>query len=93
VIIKNINDSDAHAKALAELLREKRKRFKVNLIPYNPDPALPFERPSLERVISFQRVLWDQGISTFVRFSKGQEAFGACGQLRAKRYMVKSQAV
>ena len=93
VLISGINDTQSHARALADLLKGYEKRFKVNLIPYNPDPNLPFERPPLDRIIRFQRDLWDRGISTFVRFSKGQETFGACGQLRAKRYVLKSQAV
>ena len=93
VLIKGVNDTRSHARALADLLKGYEKRFKVNLIPYNPDPNLPFERPPLDRIIRFQRDLWDRGISTFVRFSKGQETFGACGQLRAKRYVLKSQAV
>ena len=93
VLIGGINDTQSHARALADLLKGYEKRFKVNLIPYNPDPSLPFERPPLDRIIRFQRALWDRGISTFVRFSKGQETLGACGQLRAKRYVLKSQAV
>ncbi len=85
VMIGGVNDSQKHALAFATLIKGKR-RFKVNLIPFNPDPELPFERPSLEKVIAFQRTLWERGISTFVRFSKGAETFGACGQLRTKRY-------
>ncbi len=90
VLIKDVNDSEEDARALAEMIRRYRKRFKVNLIPFNPSPDLPYQRPSLERVMSFQKILWDSGISTFVRFSKGYDAFGACGQLRAKRVVLKS---
>ncbi len=90
VLIKGVNDSESDAKKLAELIGRARKRFKVNLIPFNPDPNLPYERPSLDRVLRFQRILWDRRISTFVRFSKGAEVFGACGQLRAKRNVLKS---
>ena len=85
VLIGGVNDTQRHARALAHLIRKK-KKFKVNLIPFNPDPNLPFERPALERVMTFQRILWEEGISTFVRFSKGVETFGACGQLRTRRY-------
>ena len=90
VLIKDINDSPEHAHALADLIGNKKGRFKVNLIPFNPDPKLPYSRPPLERVFAFQKVLWERGISVFVRFSKGADAFGACGQLRAKRAMLKS---
>jgi 23S rRNA (adenine2503-C2)-methyltransferase len=90
VLINGVNDSQDHARALARLVHPKRKKFKVNLIPFNPSPELPFSRPPLERVMEFQRILWKEGISTFVRFSKGFETFGACGQLRARRTMLKS---
>lgn len=85
VLIKDINDSPKDAKALASIIAPYRKKFKVNLIPYNPDQSLPFERPSMERVYAFQEVLRKQNISTFIRLSKGVEVFGACGQLRSRR--------
>ena len=92
VLIKDVNDSKEDALRLAKLIGKDKKKFKVNLIPYNPDPDLPYERPPLERVISFQRVLWEKGISAFVRFSKGADVFGACGQLRAKRSVIRYSA-
>lgn len=88
VVIKGVNDSDRQAHELAKLILPYRRKFKVNLIPYNPDPSLPFERPELERVYEFQKVLRSHNISVFVRISKGIEVFGACGQLRSKRLAV-----
>ncbi len=85
VLIKDVNDSPKYAHELARLVKPHRKKFKVNLIPYNPDPSLPFERPTMERVYEFQSVLRSYNISTFVRISKGVDVFGACGQLRSKR--------
>ncbi len=85
VLIKGVNDTPKHAELLAKLIGKHKKRFKVNLIPFNPDPNLPYERPSLTDIMKFQKVLWKHGISNFVRFSKGVEVFGACGQLRVKR--------
>ncbi len=90
VLIKDVNDSPEDALSLAKMIGRHKKRFKVNLIPFNPDPNLPYERPPLERIFAFQKVLWDRGISTFVRFSKGADVFGACGQLRAQRVVLKS---
>jgi len=85
VLIKDVNDSQKDARKLVSLIGKHKKRFKVNLIPFNPSPNLPYERPPLSRVMEFQKILWDSGISAFVRFSKGADVFGACGQLRAKR--------
>ncbi len=90
VLIKDLNDSPQHARDLAKLIGRHKKRFKVNLIPYNPDPLLPYSRPPLERIFAFQRELWERGISTFVRFSKGVDVFGACGQLRAREELCQS---
>ncbi|MDQ7081672.1 MAG: 23S rRNA (adenine(2503)-C(2))-methyltransferase RlmN [Aquificota bacterium] len=90
VLIKDLNDSEEDALRLARLIGKHKKRFKVNLIPFNPDPNLPYERPPLDRVLRFQKVLWERGISTFVRFSKGVDVFGACGQLRSRRPVVRS---
>jgi 23S rRNA (adenine2503-C2)-methyltransferase len=85
VLIKDINDREEHAEELARLIRPHRKRFKVNLIPFNPSPILPYKRPSEEQVYKFQKILLDNAIIATVRWSKGQDVFGACGQLRAKR--------
>ncbi len=88
VLIKDVNDTIEHANAFAKLILPYRRKFKVNLIPYNPDPSLPFDRPSLERVYAFQEVLRRYNISAFIRLSKGVDVFGACGQLRSKRIQI-----
>jgi 23S rRNA (adenine2503-C2)-methyltransferase len=82
ILIKEINDSLQHAKELVNLFRGF--PIKINLIPYNPHPELPFERPEEERIESFQRFLLDHGILTTVRKSKGLDISAACGQLRRR---------
>ncbi len=84
VLIKDMNDSPEDALELVRLIGRHKKRFKVNIIPYNPYPTLPYRKPEPENIINFQRILWENGISCFIRFSKGQKVFGACGQLRAE---------
>jgi 23S rRNA (adenine2503-C2)-methyltransferase len=88
VLIGNVNDRPEDARELVNLIGKHRKRFKVNLIPFNPDPCLPYSPPELRKVYSFQKLLWENGISALIRFSKGAQVFGACGQLR-NRTMVK----
>ncbi len=88
VLIRGVNDGIEDAQRLVSLIGRHRKRFKVNLIPFNPDPSLPYSRPEPERIYRFQRVLWENKISALIRFSKGADVFGACGQLR-NRTMVK----
>jgi 23S rRNA (adenine2503-C2)-methyltransferase len=53
----------------------------VNLIPFNEWPAAPFRRPSPERILVFQRVLLDAGLTATIRWSKGEDVGAACGQL------------
>ncbi len=87
VLIKNINDTEEDAKRLVNLLKRERNRYKVNLIPFNPYPGSSFERPEDERVLKFEKILWDNDIATFIRWSKGRDIDAACGQLRKKELL------
>ncbi|MGF1509352.1 MAG: 23S rRNA (adenine(2503)-C(2))-methyltransferase RlmN [Myxococcota bacterium] len=79
VLLKDINDSDADARRLVRLL--KGLRCKVNLIPFNEHPYVPFRRPSLGRVQRFQDLVSASGLSVFVRTPRGDDISAACGQL------------
>ncbi|MBN1516025.1 23S rRNA (adenine(2503)-C(2))-methyltransferase RlmN [Candidatus Sumerlaeota bacterium] len=79
VMLGGFNDTDADAKRLVKLLNGI--PHKINLIPWNPDPALPFKRPEPKRVEAFQQILLDRHESAFIRHSKGLDVNGACGQL------------
>ncbi len=79
VMIEGCNDSDADARRVADLLQDL--RAKVNLIPYNSGPGLPYRASPLERVLAFQQILTDRRIPTFIRISRGQDIRAACGQL------------
>ena len=56
-------------------------RAKVNLIPYNSGPGLPYRAPRFDRVLGFQKILMDRNIPTFIRISRGRDISAACGQL------------
>jgi 23S rRNA (adenine2503-C2)-methyltransferase len=84
VLIKGVNDSEQDAKRLVNLLKKDKHRFKVNLIPFNPYHSAEFERPEEERILKFEKILWDNNIATFIRWSKGRDIDAACGQLRKK---------
>ena len=79
VLLGGLNDKAANARDLADLLQGL--PCKINLIPWNPDPHLPYQRPSEDTVRRFQQILLDQGHSVSVRFSKAVDIGGACGQL------------
>jgi 23S rRNA (adenine2503-C2)-methyltransferase len=82
VMVKGMNDSSQDAKRLLRIL--KGIPSKINLIPLNEAPEIPFKRPSEEKVIQFQEILMEGGLTAIVRTSKGREISAACGQLQAK---------
>ena len=82
LLIAGKNSSERDAKELVQFLNGL--KAKVNLIPFNPHPGLPHERPSDEEVRSFQTFLSSRSIPAPVRYSRGAEVSGACGQLAAK---------
>lgn len=79
LVIKDFNHSLEHAEALQELL--KKRTAIVNLIPFNPYPGSPWERPDMEQVEAFKALLVERGIRVFIRTTKGDEIMAACGQL------------
>jgi 23S rRNA (adenine2503-C2)-methyltransferase len=81
VLMEGVNDSLQDARELVKRLRGIPS--KVNLIPLNEAPAIPFKRPSDEKVRAFQEVLMESGLTAIVRASKGSEISAACGQLGA----------
>jgi 23S rRNA (adenine2503-C2)-methyltransferase len=80
VLLEGVNDSREDAERLVRLLRGV--RAKVNLIPFNDWQGAGFQRPPLARILAFQAVLLDAGLTTTVRWSKGEDIGAACGQLR-----------
>jgi 23S rRNA (adenine2503-C2)-methyltransferase len=78
VLLGGVNDTPEDARRVVRLIA--RIRAKVNLIPWNPG-NLPYRAPTAESIEGFQRILVDKGVPTFVRYSRGQDVFAACGQL------------
>ncbi|MBL8209593.1 MAG: 23S rRNA (adenine(2503)-C(2))-methyltransferase RlmN [Bryobacterales bacterium] len=79
VLLGGVNDTDADARRVVTLLGNL--RAKVNLIALNPGPDIPFERPTPERVASFQAIV-RRSLPCFVRKPRGLDIFAACGQLK-----------
>ena len=78
VLLGGVNDTPEDARRVVRLIANI--RAKVNLIPWNPG-NLPYRSPAAESIEEFQRILLDKGVPTFVRYSRGQDVFAACGQL------------
>jgi 23S rRNA (adenine2503-C2)-methyltransferase len=79
VMLDAVNDTPEDARRLVKLLSGI--KAKVNLIPLNPAPGIPYTRPSDERVNRFAQILADRHITVSVRKSRGRDIRAACGQL------------
>lgn len=83
VLLAGINDAPDQARQLARLLQGF--RAKINLIPFNPHPKLPFAPPPEAKILAFQEILREANYTVFIRESRGQEIGAACGQLAGER--------
>jgi len=83
VMIAGINDTDADADAMAQLLRGHLAH--VNLIPMNPVAHTPWQSSPREAIDRFAGRLRAAGLAVTIRWNRGQEVGAACGQLAAER--------
>ena len=83
VLLRGVNDAPDMARKLAQMLHGI--PAKVNLIPYNENPNLPFQRPDETAVEKFRSELVSRGLTVITRWSKGQNIRSACGQLAILR--------
>lgn len=85
-LLSGVNDSDAQAHLLADLLANR--RMHVNLIPYNAiGPGLSgrhYQQPPPQRMQQFARILGQHNVVAHFRQTRGQDIDGACGQLRQR---------
>ncbi len=81
VMLAGVNDEDRHAHELGSLI--KGELCHVNLIQYN-ETDLGFKKSSKDRILSFKSIVESYGVPVSVRISRGQDIFGACGQLAMK---------
>ncbi len=80
-LIHDVNDTDRHARELADYARPLRAH--VNLIPLNPTPGYAVRGTPPDRVRHFAERLRDLGVNATVRRTRGTDIDAACGQLRA----------
>ena len=79
VLLAGVNDTPEDARRLARLLTGV--QAKVNVIPLNAAPGIPFERPADAVIDRFARTLAERGQRVSVRKSRGRDIRAACGQL------------
>jgi len=78
-MLDGVNDSDAHARELIQLVKTVPCKF--NLIPFNPFPESGLKRSANPRIKAFAQILLDAGIVTTTRKTRGDDIDAACGQL------------
>lgn len=82
ILLHEVNDTDAHAKQLADLIRGMNAY--VNLIPYNPVDEHGFTGVSEKKALHFYDILMKNGVKATLRQKHGDDIDAACGQLRAR---------
>ncbi|MBL8628294.1 MAG: 23S rRNA (adenine(2503)-C(2))-methyltransferase RlmN [Rhodospirillaceae bacterium] len=91
VMLKGMNDTAQHAKALVKLISGIPSKF--NLIPFNPWPGSLYECSDPATVRAFSDILNNAGYTATVRTPRGRDILAACGQLRtdSERLSAKEQ--
>jgi len=82
VMLKDVNDSLADAKALVKLLSGI--PAKINLIPFNPWPGSKYECSDWGQIERFAEYVNNAGYASPVRTPRGRDIMAACGQLRSE---------
>jgi 23S rRNA (adenine2503-C2)-methyltransferase len=86
ILIEGETDTRDAAEALQRLLGGF--PCKINLIPVNAGGNKRFTAPNSRKTDDFAEELHKRGLSATIRRSRGQDIFGACGQL-AGEYIIK----
>jgi len=81
VMLKDVNDSPADARALVRLIRGI--PAKVNLIPFNAWPGAPYECSGEAAIRRFGDIVNAAGYPSPVRTPRGRDIMAACGQLKS----------
>ena len=105
-LIDHLNDSMEHAEDMAHLVRGivdavPGCKIMVNVIPYNDinsqqlisHKAKLYRKPSMDRVVRYQKHLWSLGVYTHVRVTRGDDESAACGQLVTIQQRRQSQSL
>jgi 23S rRNA (adenine2503-C2)-methyltransferase len=90
VMLKDVNDSVADAKALVRRLAHI--PAKINLIPFNPWPGAPYECSDWDQIEKFAEVVKRAGYASPVRSPRGRDIMAACGQLKSESVKLRASA-
>jgi 23S rRNA (adenine2503-C2)-methyltransferase len=79
IMFDGLNDSMRHAVEMVRLL--KGMDCRVNLIRFHAIPNIDLKTSNEEKMIFFRDYLANNGITTTIRKSRGEDIFAACGML------------
>lgn len=82
-LLNGVNDSIEHAREMADFT--KRFPVKINIIEYNAHESSQFEKAEKQTFEAFVAFLERLNLIVNIRYSKGKDIQGACGQLARKR--------
>jgi len=82
ILIPEVNMSGQDLKHLRKFCSDL--SCKINFIPYNPVPALPYRSPTEAEIDAFLKAAREIPQAITLRRSKGSDILGACGQLAAR---------
>ncbi len=83
VQLPGVNDTQEDARRIAVLLRGL--DCHVNVIPHNPFPGSPFRAPERGETLRFHGHIKERGLNGIIRWPRGRDVAGACGQLALRR--------
>lgn len=82
VQLPGLNDTPDDARRIAELLDGL--DCHVNVIPHNPFPGSPFRAPERADTLRFHDQIKQHGLKGIIRWPRGRDVAGACGQLAGR---------
>ena len=82
VMLKGVNDTEECAKQLVKIM--SKFPSKVNLIEFNSWPGVKFKPTERKDIEKFSKYIQNKGYMSFIRRSRGDDVFAACGQLRTE---------
>lgn len=88
VMLKNVNDTDADAHRLVQLL--KGIPAKVNLIPFNSWPGTPYICSENTQIEAFGDIINAAGYASPIRRPRGRDILAACGQLKSETQKIRA---
>lgn len=83
IMFDGLNDTMRHVRELARILSDIECR--VNLIKFHAIPNIDLKDSNIEKMEFFRNYLSDNGITTTIRKSRGEDIFAACGLLSTQK--------